>query len=289
MADVAQTVTLCRIITGSVVSEPPSSGFSSLTENCSWTGRPYNERHSVRNKRTQTQIDVLKYPRTLDTSVQTKFIIIIFLHGLGHLTCSGIDALPSFPGASTISSSSRFVYCVRNVVAQGDAREGKWRGNWRMAWVASTITRPRNVVYQALLPLKRTPPLPAVDWTDSPHRFKWTRPFRRKTKCGFCACAIRFRTSSPDSPVPTVVTTPTTPSRLQLTSYQFQMPILDLYDSNKQALVATMIMTSCRLKRARYFCLITGFEMCVSFSSVTSEIFPSDIFSVTREHYRQAC
>jgi len=36
-------------------------------------------------------------------------IIIIFLLGLGRLTCSGIDALPSFPGASTISSSSRFV------------------------------------------------------------------------------------------------------------------------------------------------------------------------------------
>ena len=32
-------------------------------------------------------------------------IIIIFLHGLGRLTCSGIDALPSFPGASAISSS----------------------------------------------------------------------------------------------------------------------------------------------------------------------------------------
>ena len=29
-----------------------------------------------------------------------------------------------------------------------------------------------------------------------PRRFKWIRPFRRKTKCGFCACAIRFRTSS---------------------------------------------------------------------------------------------
>ena len=36
-------------------------------------------------------------------------IIIIFLHGLGRLTCSGIDPLPSFPGTSTISSSSRFV------------------------------------------------------------------------------------------------------------------------------------------------------------------------------------
>ena len=64
--------------------------------------------------------------------------------------------------------SDDVVYCVRNVVAHGDAREGKWRGNWRMEWVASTLTRPRNVVYPALLTLMRTPPLPAVDWTDSP-------------------------------------------------------------------------------------------------------------------------
>ena len=30
----------------------------------------------------------------------------------------------------------------------------------------------------------------------SPRRFKWTRPFRRKTKSGFCACAITFQTQS---------------------------------------------------------------------------------------------
>jgi hypothetical protein len=27
-----------------------------------------------------------------------------------------------------------------------------------------------------------------------PRRFKWTRPFRRKTKCDFCAFAITFQT-----------------------------------------------------------------------------------------------
>ena len=43
------------------------------------------------------------------------------------------------------------------------------RGNWRMEWVASTLTRPRDVVYPALLTLMRTPRLPAVDWTDSPY------------------------------------------------------------------------------------------------------------------------
>ena len=95
---------------------------------------------------------------------------------------------------------SRYVgkdlYCVRNVVAHGDAREGNWRGNWRMEWVASTVTRPRNVVYPALLTLMRTPPAASSRLNWLPRRFKWTRPFRRKTKCGFCACAIRFRTSS---------------------------------------------------------------------------------------------
>jgi len=32
-----------------------------------------------------------------------------------------------------------------------------------------------------------------LNW--QPRRFKWTRPFRWKTKSGFCACAITFRTS----------------------------------------------------------------------------------------------
>ena len=52
------------------------------------------------------------------------------------------------------------------------------------------------MVYPALLPLMRTPRLPVVDWTDVPRRFKWTRPFRRKTKSGFCACAITFQLAS---------------------------------------------------------------------------------------------
>jgi len=47
-------------------------------------------------------------------------------------------------------------------------REEKWRGNWRIEWVASTLTLPRNVVYPALLTLMRTSRLPAVDWTDTP-------------------------------------------------------------------------------------------------------------------------
>ena len=46
---------------------------------------------------------------TVYVPILTCVVIIIFFHGLGRLTCSGIDALPSFPEASTTSSSSRFV------------------------------------------------------------------------------------------------------------------------------------------------------------------------------------
>ena len=50
----------------------------------------------------------------MKTCNQTKHILIIiiiffFLHGLGRLSCSGNDALPSFPGASAIPSSLGFV------------------------------------------------------------------------------------------------------------------------------------------------------------------------------------
>ena len=57
---------------------------------------------------------------------------------------------------------------VRKLVAHGDAREGKCRGNWRMEWVASILTPPPNVVYPALLNLMRTLRLRASDWTDAP-------------------------------------------------------------------------------------------------------------------------
>ena len=47
-------------------------------------------------------------------------IIIIIIHGLGRLTCSGIDALPSFPGASTMSSlvPSSWNMCSADILLQ---------------------------------------------------------------------------------------------------------------------------------------------------------------------------
>jgi hypothetical protein len=45
----------------------------------------------------------------------------------------------------------------------------------------------------SLQPLRRPRRLQMVDRTAAPRRFKWTRPFHRKTKSGFCACAITFQ------------------------------------------------------------------------------------------------
>ena len=89
-----------------------------------------------------------------------------------------------------------------HTVTPGRGSEGE-TGEWSGCPVPFTL--PRNMVYPALIPLIRTPRLPVVDWTDAPRWFKWTPPFRRKTKSGFCACAIRFKLAPTDCTVPAVL------------------------------------------------------------------------------------
>jgi hypothetical protein len=86
--------------------------------------------------------------------------------------------------------------CVWNVMAFGDAREGKWTGNWRMEWVASTLhtTSEHGVSSITTADAHISAASSRLNWR--PCRFKWTRPFRRKTKSGFCACAITFQPQS---------------------------------------------------------------------------------------------
>jgi len=55
-----------------------------------------------------------------------------------------------------------------NMMAHGDAREGKWRGNWRMEWVAETLHTTSEHDVSSILPLMRSLRLPVVDWTDAP-------------------------------------------------------------------------------------------------------------------------
>ena len=83
-----------------------------------------------------------------------------------------------------------------NVMAHGDAREGKWSGNWLMQWVASTLhTTSEHVVSSITTADAHTSAASSrLNWR--PRRFKWFRPFSRKTKSGFCACAITFQLAS---------------------------------------------------------------------------------------------
>ena len=83
-----------------------------------------------------------------------------------------------------------------NVMAHGDAWNGKWRGNWRMEWVASTLhtTSEHGVSNITTADAHNSAASSRLNWR--PRRLKWTRPFCRKTKSGFCACAITFQLAS---------------------------------------------------------------------------------------------
>jgi len=86
-----------------------------------------------------------------------------------------------------------------NVMAHGDASEGKWRGNWRMEGVASTLhtTSEHGVSSITTADAHTSAASSRLNWR--PRRFKWTLPFRRKTKYGFCAWAITFQLASTSS------------------------------------------------------------------------------------------
>jgi hypothetical protein len=82
-----------------------------------------------------------------------------------------------------------------NVIAHVDAGGGgKWRGKWRMLWVGSTLHTTSEHGVSSITAADAHTSAASI-WLKWRHRrFKWTRPFRRKTKYDFCACAITFQT-----------------------------------------------------------------------------------------------
>jgi len=90
-----------------------------------------------------------------------------------------------------------------NVMAHGDAQEGKWMGklangmgSQHRSSVASTLhtTSEHGVSSITTADAHTSAASSLLNW--HPCRFKWTRPFCRKTKSGFCVCAITFHTQS---------------------------------------------------------------------------------------------
>ena len=79
-------------------------------------------------------------------------------------------------------------------MAHGDTRKGKWRGNWWMQWVANTLHTISEHGVSSITTADAHTSAASTRLNWRPRRFKWTRPFRRKTKSGFYACAITFQT-----------------------------------------------------------------------------------------------
>ena len=71
-----------------------------------------------------------------------------------------------------------------------------WRGNWRMQWVASTLHTTSELGVSRITTADAHNSVSSSRLNWRPRRFKWTRPFRRKTKSGFYACAITFQLAS---------------------------------------------------------------------------------------------
>ena len=72
-----------------------------------------------------------------------------------------------------------------NLMAHSDAREGKWRGNWRMEWIASTLhaTSELGVSSITTADAHTSAARSRLNWR--PRRFKWTRPFSPKDEIWF--------------------------------------------------------------------------------------------------------
>jgi len=83
---------------------------------------------------------------------------------------------------------------IWNGMAHGDAREGKWRGNWRMQLVASTLhtTSEHGVSSITTADAHTSAASSRLNWRP-PADLNGLVRFARKTKSGFCACAITFQ------------------------------------------------------------------------------------------------
>jgi len=65
-----------------------------------------------------------------------------------------------------------------------------------MEWVASTLYTTSELRVSSITTADAHASAASSRLNLRSNRFKWIRPFRRKTKSGFCACAITFQTQS---------------------------------------------------------------------------------------------
>ena len=90
---------------------------------------------------------------------------------------------------------NKFVDSSWNMMAHGDSREGKWRGNCRMRWVASTLHTTSEHVASSITNADSAHLgcQQSIELTPPPADLNRLVRFARKTKSGFCACDITFQ------------------------------------------------------------------------------------------------
>jgi len=121
---------------------------------------------------------------------------VVWRQGIRHNFDAGCIAAPA---SGSVTAPSRARECMQevdsswNVVADGDAREGKWRENWWMQWVANTLhTISEHGVSNISTDAHTSAAGSRLNWRPSADLNGLAR-FARKTKYGFCACDITFQ------------------------------------------------------------------------------------------------
>jgi hypothetical protein len=152
-----------------------------------WTGTALPICHSMMSRPIKTEILILsatsEHPVTYTAITQQ--------YGSGH-RCVEIICLPLSPmqqkftwEADSLSPGQEFFCLLRNcpqnpviaqyilesswnVMAHSDAREGKWRGNWRMEWVASTLHTTSAHGVSSITTADARTSAASSHWTDAP-------------------------------------------------------------------------------------------------------------------------
>ena len=90
-----------------------------------------------------------------------------------------------------------WVESIWNVMAHSDAQEGKWRGNWRIEWVASTLhtTSERGLSSITTADAHTSAASSRLNWRPPPADLNRLVRFVER-QSGFCACAITFQLAS---------------------------------------------------------------------------------------------
>ena len=107
---------------------------------------------------------------------------LVWLGWVKYLIFSAIDFILPILHFMSIFPQIRPVEMWWHTVKHG--RGSEW-GNWRIEWVASTLhtTSEHGVSSITTADAHTSAASSRLNWR--PRRFKWTRPFRRKTKSGF--------------------------------------------------------------------------------------------------------